>query len=140
MADDRYQREIDELLKRLERQHQEPLIFRLRRRASPWQSIWRRGYQLVGGHSAIERLLLLAVGLLGVTVLLGSFAPRLVMPVGFLAVACLLAAMVVSIDEGRSGNRSSPPGHRGYMPPSSPALDWSALGWRLRQWWRRLGR
>jgi hypothetical protein len=140
MADDRYQREIDELLKRLERQHQEPLIFRLRRRASPWQSMWRRGYQLVGGHSAVERLVLIAVVFLGLTLLLGLFDSRLALTSAVLSVAALMAALVVSIGEGATGNRPAPRHERGLYPHPGSALDWGSLSWRLRRWWRRFRR
>jgi hypothetical protein len=138
MPDDRYQREIDELLKGLERQHREPLSFRLRRRGSPWRSIWQRGYGVIGGHSAVERLMMLAVALLGLTLVLSFLAPWFTDLVATLALASFLAALVVSIGEGASGNHSTPHGHRAVHPQPGPAVDWSSLGRRLRRWWRRL--
>src|SRR5689334_15990538 len=137
MAENRYEREIDELLRQLEGEQRAPLPFR-RRRTSPWAAAWRRAQPLLGNHSAVERLMALAVILLLVTCVMGLFAPRLSGPLGLLTVASLVAALALSVLNGAAGHSSAYSGRGRYGPAAGVAVDWDGLMWRFRQWLRRL--
>ena len=137
MAEHRYEREIDELLRRIEGEHRAPLPFR-RQRAAPWAAVWGRARVLLGLQSAVERLMLAAVVLLLVTFLLGLFAPRLAGPLGLLALLSFVAALGLSVWHGANG-RGAAQGSRGqYYPAAGSSVDWGGLTWRLRRWLRRL--
>jgi hypothetical protein len=138
MADQRYEREIDELLQRLETQQPTPLPFR--RRASPWALRGRRLGALLVVESAVERLMLAAVGLLVATMLLGLFAPRLAAPIAALAIACFVLALVLSVCRGASGRGPRHPPSRPTPYPAQRTLEWDRLLWRLRGWLRRFRR
>jgi hypothetical protein len=138
MAEQRYEREIDELLQRMDREQRAPLPFR-RRRAAPWAGLGARLGQLVGGQSLVERLMAAAVALLLATVFLGFFAPGLSRIAGVAAVSCFVAALAVSVWAGVQ----APHGSRYRRAPSYPAaggVDWDRLGWRIRRWLGRFRR
>jgi hypothetical protein len=138
MADERYRREIDEVLRRLEQQHPEPVPFRLRRSAGRWRSGWQSLYELFGGRSLVERLMTGALILLVCTLICGLFAPRFVLPVASAAIACFVAGLAVSVSQGIGGSpRVDYPRSRGYA-AGSPGVDWSGLTRSFRRWWRGL--
>ena len=138
MAEQRYEREINELLQRLSKDNQ-PLPFR-RRRTPPWTAAWRRVAGIVAVQSIVERLMALAVVLLLATLAFGIFAPALARPSGYLAVACFVGALVVSVWVGAQGNDP-----RRYHPERTydrqgSAVDWDRLVWRVRRWLARFRR
>ncbi|HEY7066757.1 MAG TPA: hypothetical protein VII06_35145 [Chloroflexota bacterium] len=137
MAENRYEREIDDLLRQLEGEQRDPLPFR-RRRASPWSAAWRRVQPLLGTHSAVERLMALAVVLLLATFVMGLFAPRLSGPLALLAVASLVVALALSVLNGAAGHSSAYSSRGRYAPAAGAAVDWDGLMWRFRRWLRRL--
>jgi hypothetical protein len=137
MAEHRYEREIDELLRRMEGEQRAPLPFR-RRRATPWASAWRRLRGAIRGHSAVDRLTALAVILLLGTFAIGLFAPRLAGPLSVLAVASFVAALALSVWNGASGHSPRYSGRAPYARTTGTAVDWEALIWRFRRWLRRL--
>jgi hypothetical protein len=137
MAEHRYEREIDELLRNLESEHRAPLPFR-RRRVSPWTAAWRRARLLLAVESAVERLMALAVILLLTTFLLGVFAPRLAGPLGLLAVLCFVGALTLSVVNGVSGHTNVDYLRGRSYPHAERGVDWAALSWHLRRWLRRL--
>ncbi len=133
MAEQRYEREINELLQRLARENREPLPFR-RRRTPPWTAAWRWLSRLTVAQSVGERLMALAVVLLLATVAFGIFAPALARPSAYLAVACFLGALGVSVwsgAQGRDPRRYHP--ERAYYNQGS-AVDWDRLVRRVRRW------
>jgi hypothetical protein len=140
MAEHRYEREIDDLLRRMESQHPDPLPFRLRRRTSRWHAAWTRFGTLVGVQSPVERLMGLSILLILATFALGFIAPRFAAPLGLLAVACFVAALVLSVWQGAKGHgsvaRSTWQSAHGAPPP----VDWDDLTRRLRRWLRRFRR
>ena len=140
MAEHQYEREIDELLKRLESEHRDPLPFRPRRRTPPWSAGWQRLGGVLGIQSTVERLMLLAVALLLGTFFLGFFAPALARAVGVLAVGCFVGALAVSVWSGAQNRGASYHRHGHAGPSSGRTVDWDRLVWRLRGWLRRFRR
>lgn len=136
MADHRYEREIDELLRHIEGENRAPLPFR-RRRAPPWAGAWRRARGAVSGQSMVERLMALAVVLLVATLALTPFAPRMAGPGCLLALGAFVAALALSVWNGASGHPTRYQG-RAHGPPAAGAtVDWGNLIWRFRRWVRR---
>jgi hypothetical protein len=136
MAEQRYEREIEELLQRLAKESREPLAFR-RRRTPPWVAATQRLGQLLALQSLVERLMALAVVLLVATLICGVFAPALSRPTGLLAVICFVGALAVSVWSGAHGGSS-----RRYHPErtaysSGTVVDWNRLVWRVRHWFDR---
>jgi hypothetical protein len=137
MADHRYEREIDELLRHMESENRAPLPFR-RRRAPPWTAAWRRARGAASGQGVIERLMALAIVLLLATFTLGLFAPRLAGPVCLVALAAFVGALALSVWNGASGHPTRYHGRASYPPVAGAAIDWNGLRWRFRRWLRRL--
>ena len=137
MAEQRYEREINELLKRLEGEHREPLPFRVRRRTSPWAGFWRRASTALGMQSVVERLMALAVALLAGTILFGFVDRGFAWLIGMLAIACFVGALTLSVWAGATGHRPRHEGNRYPQPGAYRHVDWDALRWRLRHWLRR---
>src|SRR5579883_3066352 len=104
MADHRYEREIDELLRHMEAENRAPLPFR-RRRAAPWTAAWRRARGAVSGQSAVEQLMALAAVLMVGTLLLALLAPRFAGPLGLAASA---ASWPRSRSRSGTGRRATP--------------------------------
>ena len=139
MAEQRYEREINELLQSLAKDNPEPLPFR-RRRTSPWSAARRRVSHLVAVQSIVERLMALAIVLLLATLAFGMFAPTLARLSGYLAVACFVGALAVSVWVGaqtKDPRRYDP--ERTYHQRGS-AVDWDRLVWRVRRWLARFRR
>ncbi len=135
MAEHRYEREIDELLRRMESEHGAPLPFR--RRTSSWASRWRRLRDVLIVQSAVERLMAVAALSLLATLILGVFAPRFAAPLAGVALGCFVLALGLSVWHGASGhgpNYGAPSRHYGPQ----RAVNWDQLVWRLRRWLRRL--
>jgi hypothetical protein len=140
MAEQRYEREIDELLQRLAREDREPLPFR-RRRTPPWTAAWQRLSGTHGVHSLIERLMALAVVLLVATLFLGLSIPALARLSGLLAVISFVAALAVSVGAGAQGRDPRRyQAERLYNGARGGAVDWDALVRRFRTWLRRFQR
>ena len=138
MADNRYEREIDELLRRLESEHRAPLPFR--RRASPWAVAWRRLQHLLTVQSAVERLMALAVVFLLGTIVLGFVSVRFAAPLTALALACFVLALGLSVWQGATGHSTHQrPQIRPYY-SGQGHVDWDRAVWRLRGWLRRFRR
>ncbi|HLH27019.1 MAG TPA: hypothetical protein VK066_31240 [Chloroflexota bacterium] len=137
MADHRYEREIDELLRHMEAENRAPLPFR-RRRAAPWTAAWRRARGAVSGQSAVEQLMALAAVLMVGTLLLALLAPRFAGPLGLAALGCFLASLALSVWNGASGHPTRYHGRHSYPPAAGAAVDWDSLAWRFRRWLRRL--
>lgn len=139
MAEKRYEREIDELLRRLDDGRQEPLPFRPRRQPSRlrlWLGQLSQAFVL---GSLVEWLLAAAVALL-----LASFVLRLVgMPLSaalaVLAVVCFVSSLTIAVWHGTRRPAGRHYGRYG-PPPGQSSVDWDGLTQRLRQWWRRFRR
>jgi hypothetical protein len=140
MAEQRYEREIDELLKRLEAEHREPLPFRMRRRGSPWARAWSRLGPLLGPRSTVERLMALAAVLLLATFVLRFVAPALAWALVLIALGCFVSALGLSVWGGVSRRGTQGRWSAEQYPPAGRAVDWDALGWRLRRWFNRFRR
>ena len=140
MAEHRYEREIDELLRNIEGEQRAPLPFR-RRRATPWAGTWRRARGILGERSAVEHLVLLALLLVAAAFLFGWLAPALAAPVaaplGLLAIVCLITALGISVWNGATGHPTRYHGRAQYTPSGGGAVDWDAVVWRFRRWLRR---
>jgi hypothetical protein len=136
MAEQRYEREIKELLQRLAKESREPLPFR-RRRTPPWVAAGQRLGQLLALQSLVERLMALAVVLLVATLVCGVFAPALSRPAGLLAITCFVGALAVSVWSGAQDGsaRRYHPERASYS--SGAAVDWNRLVWRVRRWFDR---
>ena len=137
MAENQYEREIDELLRRLDAEQRSPLPFRARRSRRSWNAAWQRVTRFLGPPSMVERLMAVSVILLLATFVLGFVVPRLAWTAAMLAVATFVAALALSVwngavGRGRTGGYEQPHGY------SANAVDWNGLHWRLRRWWRRL--
>ncbi len=139
MAEQRYEREIDELLQRLDREDRQPLRFR-RRRTPPWTAAWRRLSRLGAVQSLVERLMAAAVLLLVVTLVSGIFVPALARPSGYLAVACFVAALVASVWAGAQGHDPRRYQPERYYQSRASAVDWDRLILRARRWLERFRR
>jgi hypothetical protein len=136
MAEQRYEREINELLQRLAKESREPLPFR-RRRTPAWVGAARRLRQVVAVQSLVERLMAFAVVLLLATLVFGVFAPALARPSGLLAVGCFVAALAVSVWSGTQGGNTRRYHVERTSYPHGTAVDWSRLVWRVRRWFGR---
>ena len=138
MADNRYEREIDELLRRLESEHHAPQPFR--RRASPWATAWRRLQDLLAVRSGVERLMALAVVFLLGTIVLGFISVRFAAPLAALALGCFVLALGLSVWQGATGHSTHhhPPSHPHYS--AQGHVNWDRAVWRLRGWLRRFRR
>jgi hypothetical protein len=139
MAESRYEyeREIDELLQRLERDDRAPIPFRPRRNQR-WAGASRRLKGLLTLPSAVERLIAASVGLLLVTLLLGLLAPRVAWFVGVAAVVCFATALALSAWQGATGRGS--PGRERYPEAAQGRVEWGELGEQFRRWMRRFRR
>ncbi|HZS03118.1 MAG TPA: hypothetical protein VFE37_30695 [Chloroflexota bacterium] len=137
MAEHRYEREIDELLRHMEAENRAPLPFR-RRRARPWTAAWRRVRGFSGGQSLVERLMALAVLLLLATFALRLFVPQFSDAVCLAALGAFIAALAVSVWNGAAGRPTRYQGRAMYGPAAGAAVDWDGLVWRFRRWLRRL--
>jgi hypothetical protein len=137
MAEHRYEREIDELLRHMEGENRAPLPFR-RRRTPPWAAAWRRARGATSGHSVVERLMVLAVLLFLSTLVLRFVAPSLASPVGMAALGAFVAALALSVRNGASGHPTRYQGRAASPPVAGAAVDWDGLVWRVRRWLRRL--
>ena len=140
MAEQRYEREIDELLQRIEREQPGPVPFRPRRRQPGWPRAWARLRETVGAQSVVERLMIVALVLVVLTLPLGLFARALNAPLATLAVVCFVAALALSVVGGQHG-RAAAADPRGYRyAQHGRSVDWEAVQWRVRQWWKRFRR
>jgi hypothetical protein len=141
MAEHRYEREIDELLRHMEGEPPAPLPFR-RRRASPWAGAWRRARAALAEQSAVESLLATALLLIVGAFVLGWIAPSLAgplaAPLGLLGLGCLIAALAISIWNGASGHPTRYRGRAQYPAAGGGTVDWHALAWQFRRWLGRL--
>jgi hypothetical protein len=141
MAEHRYEREIDELLRHIEGEQRAPLPFR-RRRAARWVGAWRRARGTLRGQSAVEQLMALALLLVLTAFVVGWLAPALAAPLaaplGVLAVGCLIAALGISVWNGAAGRPTRYRGRAPYPSAGAGAVDWNALVWQFRRWLRRL--
>jgi hypothetical protein len=133
MAEQRYEREIDELLQRLDKEDRQPLRFR-RRRTPPWTAAWRRLSQLSAVQSLVERLMFLSVILLVATLVSGIFFPALARPSGYLAVACFVGALAASVLAGAQGNDPRRYHPERYYQSRGSTVDWNRLIARARRW------
>ena len=136
MAEQRYEREINELLQRLAKESREPLPFR-RRRTPAWIAAGQWLRRVLAVQSLVERLMALAVVLLLATLVCGVFAPALARPSGVLAVTCFVAALAVSVWSGTQGGNSRRYHAERTSYPRGTAVDWNALVWRVRRWFGR---
>ncbi|HZU06556.1 MAG TPA: hypothetical protein VFB73_11295 [Chloroflexota bacterium] len=133
MTERRYEREIDELLKRLEAEQPRPSGRKKQAWAERWAAAWRSLRSLVA-LSPVERLMVLTVALLLLTLLFGLFAPRVAGFLGVLAIACFAMALGLSVARGIAHGEA-----RGdlFDRARGPALDWGTMVWRVRRWLRR---
>jgi hypothetical protein len=129
MTERRYEREIDELLKRLEAEQPRSRPWGKRARGAWWSAAWR-GLRGLVALSPVERLMALTVALLLLTLLFGLFAPRVAGFLGVLAIACFATALGLSVARGIAHGE---PLDRAR----GPALDWDTVVWRVRRWLRR---
>jgi len=135
----RYEREIDEILRRFERQpprrpRGNPLVPLLDALATAW----RRLNSITRARTTAEQLIVWSLGLVLLTFVLGYISPRLAYYASILSVLMFVAAIVLSIS-GRGGSSSRQKRWRGKvidLPPSN-RISLSGLAWRLRQWLRR---
>lgn len=143
MAEHRYEREIDELLRNMEGEQRAPLPFR-RRRTAPWTDLWRRARTTLGQESGVERLMLLALTLVlaafALSWLVPSLAGPVAAPLGLVALGCLIAALGLSVWNGASGRPTQYHGRTRYAAASGGPIDWDGLLWRFRRWLRRFRR
>ncbi|MCC7103763.1 MAG: hypothetical protein IT307_01355 [Chloroflexi bacterium] len=130
---DRYEREIDELLSRLEgRPRKEPLSRRIGRRVRPYSSGFQSGLRAFLRRPPSEQFMIAALVMVIAAVILGYFAPRIAGYVSALSILCFVVALGLSI----AGRRS--PGYqkkwRGKIVdyPAGPSI-WNSL----RKWFRR---
>lgn len=133
MAEKRYEREIDELLRRLEAEYREPIPFRPRRRQRPWTTLRRRLASAFADASLIDRLLLAAVVLLiaGLGVRWAGIAQAWVL--GVLAVACFFGGLALAVWQGA---QRPPSLYNGYGAPPAARLNLDGFLYRLRRWLR----
>jgi len=136
MAEQRYEREINELLQRLAKESREPLPFR-RRRTSAWVAAGQWLRRVLGVQSLVERLMALAVVLLLATLVCGVFAPVLARPSGLLAVTCFVTALAVSVWSGTKGGNTRRYHAERTSYPHGTSVDWNGLVWRVRRWFGR---
>jgi hypothetical protein len=137
MAEHRYEREIDELLRHMEGEQRAPLPFR-RRRATPWAGAWRRAQGALRDHSLVERLVALAAMLVLAAIVLGWLAPSLTAPLALVGVVSLIAALGISMWNGAAGHPTRYGGRAHYPAADGGAVDWNVLVFRVRRWLRRL--
>lgn len=145
MADNQYEREIDELLRRLDAEHRGPLPFRARRSRRPWTAAWQRLTGGAGPRATTERLVLLAAVVLLATFLLSRVVPASVIQplswgAGMLALAAFVGALALSVVTGTTRTGQTPDYGRPYGGYAGRSIDWNRVSWRLRGWWRRFRR
>jgi hypothetical protein len=136
MAEQRYEREINELLQRLAKESREPLPFR-RRRTPPWAAAGQRLQHVLVVQSLVERLMAVAVVLLVATLVCGVFAPVLARPSGVLAVTCFVSALAVSVYSGAQGGNARRYHDERTSYPRGTTVDWNGLVSRVRRWFGR---
>jgi hypothetical protein len=135
----RYEREIEELLRRMDgRLRSEPLSVRLRRKLERvelavyclWRAFLRR--------SPIEQFMIGSVVLALLSYGLHLFSPRAAFYAGIISVVLFVLAITVSIASHRGGlGFNSERRWRGRPIDLPPASGPGAWWWRLRRWWRR---
>jgi hypothetical protein len=131
MAEQRYEREINELLQRIAKESHEPLPFR-RRRTPPWVAAGRRLRRVLALQSLVERLMACSVVLL-ITTLVAR-------PSGVLAVTCFVAALALSVWSGAQGGNSRRYHAERTSYPHGTSVDWNGLVWRVRRLFGRFRR
>jgi hypothetical protein len=136
MAEQRYEREINELLQRIAKESHEPLPFR-RRRTPLWVAAGQRLRHVLALQSLVERLMAIAVVLLVTTLVCGVFAPVLARPSGVLAVTCFVAALAISVCSGAQGGNSRRYHTERTSYSHGTSVDWNGLVWRVRRWFGR---
>jgi preprotein translocase subunit SecG len=139
MAEQRYEREINELLQRLDGEEPKPLRFRKRRRA-PWSAAWAHLASVLAVQSLVERLMALAVVFLLAAIALGFMAPVLVRVTILLAVACFIGALALSVWSGAQARDSSRYQPERLHHSQGSAIDWGRVTWRVRSWLARFRR
>ena len=137
MAEQRYQREIDELLRRMERDSASPLPFR--RRRTPWARARRALRVSLPTQSTIARFMRYSVSLLLAAFGLGLVAPLLAPPLAGLALASFVLALALSVWRGAAGKGDYTSGLARHSAPPTTA-DWDRLVWRFRGWLRHFRR
>lgn len=137
MAEKRYEREIDDLLRQLEAEQREPLPFRPRPRPSRWRTEWQRWSGVAAAGSVVEWLMAAAVVLLVLAFLLRVTGLMLAWLVAVLAVGCLFAALALSVVRGarQPGGRERSASH--YYRSHREGPDWGEFTARLRRWFNR---
>jgi hypothetical protein len=130
---DRYEREIDELLGRLEgRLRKEPLSRRIGRRVRPYSHGFQSGIRAFLRRPPSEQFMIAALVMVIASFILGNFAPRIAGYLSVLSILCFVLALGLAI----AGRRS--PGYqkkwRGKIIdyPTGPSI-WT----NLRNWFRR---
>ncbi|MBX5491706.1 MAG: hypothetical protein IRZ14_11160 [Chloroflexi bacterium] len=134
MAEKRYEREIDELLRRLEAEDRAPIPFRPRRRQPPWVRAWRRVTAATAHASPVELLLLAAVGLLLTAVLVRFAGVAQAGLLALLAVVCFFGGLGLAVWQG--ARRPYRVYGWGGMSSSGPRWDVDRLILCLRRWLR----
>ncbi|HLI29331.1 MAG TPA: hypothetical protein VKZ60_19870 [Chloroflexota bacterium] len=134
MAEKRYEREIDELLRRLEVEYRDPIPFRPRRRPRPWTVARQRLGAALARASLVEQLLLAAIALLGAGLLVRLAGGAQAWVLGLLAVVCFFGGLALAVWQGAQRPYSLRGGY-----PAPPRLDLDRLLYRLRRWLRGRG-
>jgi hypothetical protein len=137
---ERYQREIEELLKRLDKRPlQEPLSRRVSRRTAGFRAGFASGLRGFLRRTPVEQFMIASGALLLIYLVLGLpfFTPLAGVKywAGVLSLLFFLLAIGLAIVQRRPSGGSGGPTWRGQVVDYRPRNP--DLWWRIRQWFRR---
>lgn len=135
---EKYEREIDELLRRLERRLDQPPHVRIARRLGHFFSWLQRTYRSYRMRPKVEQLMMASILLFLLSYLFSFIYRPLASFATLLSVALFIMAIATSLSRGPGRFGSVEKRWRGQIidyRPRSPSL-W----WRIRRWWNRLWR
>ncbi len=135
---EKYEREIDELLRRLERRLDQPLHVRIARSLGRFFSWLQRAYRSYRMRSKVEQLMMASILLFLLSYLLAFINRPLASLATLLSVALFIMAIATSLSRGPGRFGSVEKRWRGQIIDYRPRS--ASIWWRLRQWWRRLWR
>lgn len=130
----RYEREIEELLRRMDgRIKPEPLSSRVRRRVERVELALLRAWRAFLRRSPIEQFMIASVVLAVLSYVLQLVSPRAAFYTGIISVVLFVLALTISIASHRGGGFGGERRWRGRpidLPPSG--TDWWS---QVRRWW-----
>jgi hypothetical protein len=134
----RYEREIEELLRRMDgRRRSESFYVRWRRRSLRLEAWLERVWRSFLRRTPIEQFMIASVVLTLLAYILSVFSPRAAFFAGIIAVVLFVLALTMSIASHRGGGFGAERRWRGRpidLPSASGPVYW---WWQLRRWWRR---